>query len=267
MSSRRSETRSPRSCERGAARAGRHQGASLRRACARRLVRGVPLGRARREAARRHRAGHSARAVPRRGRAARRRARPLPAPQLSALAGPRAGVGASSSAATTAGSSTAVARCSAVPGLVGEPAGAAARRVPAFAAREAQGFVWVWGRADAEPTGEPFRVPLPRRPRATSRCSAPSTSSARCTPRSRTRSTCRTPPSSTAAASAAAPGASSRRCAAGCPAAASRCEYLGERRRPGDAKPRLDGRRSSTGTASSCRASRRWSTGMANART
>jgi phenylpropionate dioxygenase-like ring-hydroxylating dioxygenase large terminal subunit len=31
--------------------------------------------------------------------------------------------------------------------------------VPAFAARESQGFVWVWGRADAEPSGEPFQVP------------------------------------------------------------------------------------------------------------
>ena len=55
--------------------------------------------------------------------------------------------------------------CSAVPGLVGEPPGAAARRVPAFAAREAQGFVWVWGRADAEPTAEPFHVPCLDDPR------------------------------------------------------------------------------------------------------
>jgi phenylpropionate dioxygenase-like ring-hydroxylating dioxygenase large terminal subunit len=49
--------------------------------------------------------------------------------------------------------------CVAVPGLIGEPADGPARRVPAVAARESQGFVWVWGRADAEPGGEPFQVP------------------------------------------------------------------------------------------------------------
>jgi phenylpropionate dioxygenase-like ring-hydroxylating dioxygenase large terminal subunit len=55
--------------------------------------------------------------------------------------------------------------CRFVPGLLGEPADAAARRVPACAAREAQGFVWVWGRADAEPQAEPFHVPCLDDPR------------------------------------------------------------------------------------------------------
>jgi phenylpropionate dioxygenase-like ring-hydroxylating dioxygenase large terminal subunit len=37
--------------------------------------------------------------------------------------------------------------------------------VPAFAAREAQGFVFVWGRADAAPVGEPFHIPCLDDPR------------------------------------------------------------------------------------------------------
>ena len=44
-------------------------------------------------------------------------------------------------------------------------ADAPARRVPAFAARETQGFVWVWGRADAEPKGDPFHIPCMDDPR------------------------------------------------------------------------------------------------------
>ncbi len=55
--------------------------------------------------------------------------------------------------------------CRAVPGLIGEATDAPARRVPAFAARETQGFVFVWGRADAEPKGDPFRVPCLDDPR------------------------------------------------------------------------------------------------------
>ena len=55
--------------------------------------------------------------------------------------------------------------CLAVPGLVSEPADSRARRVPAFATREAQGFVWVWGRADAEPKDEPFHIPCIDDPR------------------------------------------------------------------------------------------------------
>jgi phenylpropionate dioxygenase-like ring-hydroxylating dioxygenase large terminal subunit len=49
--------------------------------------------------------------------------------------------------------------CRTVPGLLGQAADAPARRVPAHAAKESQGFVWIWGRAGAEPRGEPFAVP------------------------------------------------------------------------------------------------------------
>ncbi len=48
--------------------------------------------------------------------------------------------------------------CRAVPGLVGDVR-ARERRAPAFAARESQGFVWVYGRPDAVPAGEPFVFP------------------------------------------------------------------------------------------------------------
>ena len=47
-------------------------------------------------------------------------------------------------------------RCAAVPGLDG-PADHPARRVQAWRVREQQGFVWVWGNAETEPVGEPFR--------------------------------------------------------------------------------------------------------------
>jgi len=48
--------------------------------------------------------------------------------------------------------------CREVPGLLdgSDPAG---RSVPAFAACEQDGFVWIWGRADSEPVGTPMRIP------------------------------------------------------------------------------------------------------------
>lgn len=48
--------------------------------------------------------------------------------------------------------------CGAVPGLVGEVR-SRERRVAAHAARDSQGFVWVYGRADAAPEREPYRFP------------------------------------------------------------------------------------------------------------
>ena len=48
--------------------------------------------------------------------------------------------------------------CREVPGLL-ERDPAAGRSVPAFAARESDGFVWLWARADAEPAGAPPRIP------------------------------------------------------------------------------------------------------------
>jgi phenylpropionate dioxygenase-like ring-hydroxylating dioxygenase large terminal subunit len=48
--------------------------------------------------------------------------------------------------------------CRAVPGLVGEVR-AHERRAAAFAAKESQGFVWVYARAGAAPAGEPYRFP------------------------------------------------------------------------------------------------------------
>ncbi len=51
--------------------------------------------------------------------------------------------------------------CREVPGLLRtSPNDAANRSVPAHAACERDGFVWIWGRANSEPRGEPFRVPL-----------------------------------------------------------------------------------------------------------
>jgi phenylpropionate dioxygenase-like ring-hydroxylating dioxygenase large terminal subunit len=49
-------------------------------------------------------------------------------------------------------------RCREVPGLLGED-DRGSRSVPAFAALEQDGFVWMWGRADAEPAGLPMRIP------------------------------------------------------------------------------------------------------------
>lgn len=48
--------------------------------------------------------------------------------------------------------------CRAIPGLVGEVR-PHERRASAFACRESQGFVWVWGEAEAEPAREPFDFP------------------------------------------------------------------------------------------------------------
>jgi nitrite reductase/ring-hydroxylating ferredoxin subunit len=48
--------------------------------------------------------------------------------------------------------------CQAVPGLVGEQK-ATGRRVPAFAVREQDGFVWVYATPEVEPEREPFRLP------------------------------------------------------------------------------------------------------------
>ena len=50
-------------------------------------------------------------------------------------------------------------KCRKVPGLIGEIDSGPGRSVPAFAARESDGFVWIWARADAEPAGEPPRIP------------------------------------------------------------------------------------------------------------
>jgi phenylpropionate dioxygenase-like ring-hydroxylating dioxygenase large terminal subunit len=51
-------------------------------------------------------------------------------------------------------------RCAAVPGLAGgADADATTRAVPAHATLERDGFVWVWGTAGAEPTGEPVALP------------------------------------------------------------------------------------------------------------
>jgi phenylpropionate dioxygenase-like ring-hydroxylating dioxygenase large terminal subunit len=48
--------------------------------------------------------------------------------------------------------------CRDVPGLAGDGA-SAGRNVPAFATVEQDGFVWIWGRADAVPAGLPMRIP------------------------------------------------------------------------------------------------------------
>jgi phenylpropionate dioxygenase-like ring-hydroxylating dioxygenase large terminal subunit len=48
--------------------------------------------------------------------------------------------------------------CVEVPGLIGE-AEKSARSVPRFAARERDGYIWIYPEANAEPAGEPFRLP------------------------------------------------------------------------------------------------------------
>ncbi len=47
--------------------------------------------------------------------------------------------------------------CTKVPGLCGEGPDDRTRRVPSHAVREQDGWVWVWGEPDAEPTRDPFR--------------------------------------------------------------------------------------------------------------
>lgn len=49
-------------------------------------------------------------------------------------------------------------RCTAIPGFAGAPG--AAHRAPAHAAREQQGYVWVWGEPEEVPEVEPFRFRL-----------------------------------------------------------------------------------------------------------
>jgi len=49
--------------------------------------------------------------------------------------------------------------CREVPGLLAGGGSADLRSVPAFATREQDGFVWVWARPGAEPTGDPIRIP------------------------------------------------------------------------------------------------------------
>jgi len=49
--------------------------------------------------------------------------------------------------------------CRDVPGFATENAAGGGRRVPAFAVREQDGFVWVWRREGAEPRVEPPRIP------------------------------------------------------------------------------------------------------------
>lgn len=57
--------------------------------------------------------------------------------------------------------------CVAVPGLLdGTAAPAATRRVPAHAAVEQDGIVWVWGRPEEAPTRSPFRLPVVEGPGA-----------------------------------------------------------------------------------------------------
>ena len=48
--------------------------------------------------------------------------------------------------------------CREVPGLV-ERDTETGRKVPGFAVREQDGFVWLWARPDAEPAGDPPRIP------------------------------------------------------------------------------------------------------------
>ncbi len=48
--------------------------------------------------------------------------------------------------------------CKAVPGLCGEP-DHPGRRVPSFACRNAQGWLWVYSEANVEPNDEPYAIP------------------------------------------------------------------------------------------------------------
>src|SRR4051794_1837928 len=50
--------------------------------------------------------------------------------------------------------------CTAVPGLLaGDDASSRARDVTSYAAREQDGFVWIWGEAGATPSKDPFPLP------------------------------------------------------------------------------------------------------------
>ncbi|MDP6943082.1 MAG: aromatic ring-hydroxylating dioxygenase subunit alpha [Myxococcota bacterium] len=48
--------------------------------------------------------------------------------------------------------------CRHIPGLAEPPEGKA-RRTPAFPVRDQDGYIWVWGTPDSEPTAEPFALP------------------------------------------------------------------------------------------------------------
>lgn len=53
--------------------------------------------------------------------------------------------------------------CRAVPGLCGEP-NHPTRRVPSFACRESQGWVWVYSEAGVTPASEPYEIPCADQP-------------------------------------------------------------------------------------------------------
>ncbi|KPK16901.1 MAG: hypothetical protein AMJ62_03860 [Myxococcales bacterium SG8_38] len=53
--------------------------------------------------------------------------------------------------------------CRAVPGLCGEP-DHPARRVPSFACRDSQGWVWVYSEPNIEPDGGPYHIPCADEP-------------------------------------------------------------------------------------------------------
>jgi phenylpropionate dioxygenase-like ring-hydroxylating dioxygenase large terminal subunit len=57
----------------------------------------------------------------------------------------------------------AVGSCKAVPGLCGEP-DHPRRRVPSFACRDSQGWVWVYSEPDVEPVVEPYEIPCADQP-------------------------------------------------------------------------------------------------------
>jgi phenylpropionate dioxygenase-like ring-hydroxylating dioxygenase large terminal subunit len=129
--------------------------------------------------------------------------------------------------------------CRGVPGLMGEAADAKARRVPAFATRESQGFVWVWGRADAEPKSEPFHIPCldDRRYVAVQR-----SFDFECTLHAALENALDVPHTAFLHRGRFRGGAPSELEAVRrrLPGGGLEVEYLGERRRPGEAKPRLD---------------------------
>jgi len=53
--------------------------------------------------------------------------------------------------------------CKAVPGLCGDP-DHPARKVPAFACRDSQGWVWVYSEPDVEPESGPYQIPCADQP-------------------------------------------------------------------------------------------------------
>lgn len=128
--------------------------------------------------------------------------------------------------------------CREVPGLL-ERDTAAGRSVPAFAAREQDGFVWIWARADAEPIGAPMRIP---------RIDDPDyfvvirEYDVECTMHAALENALDVPHTAFLHRGRFRGGAPSELEAVRrrLPGGGLEVEYLGERRRPGDAKPRLD---------------------------